>query len=100
LSDPINDYSIPLIALIGTVFGGAGLEFIKRWLSKAKDRTDIATELRAELRQDLNNLKKEMDAMEDQLIEWKDKYYDMLLQKMELRVELETLRSKYEGPGR
>ena len=78
----IGDYGIPLIALIGTLFGGAGLEFIKRWLAKAKEKDTTATDLRNELRGDLTELKKELEAVEKEVTEWKNRYYDVMEKKM------------------
>lgn len=87
----VTEYHTPLIALVGTIFGGAGLEFIKRWLGKAKERDDTATQLRNELRTDLTALKKEIDEVEKQVTEWKDRYYDVMEKKLTMEQELYKL---------
>lgn len=96
MNDWFSEYSIPLLALLGTIFGGAGLEFVKRWLAKGKDTQDIATELRTELRTDLTSIKAELDATEAQLTSWKDKYYEVIEQKMKVEMELTATKQENE----
>ena len=90
----ISEYATPLIALVGTLFGGAGLEFIRRWLGKAKEKDDTATNLRNELRIDLRQLKQDMEALEKEVTEWRDKYYALLEDKM--TVEHDLMRVQFE----
>lgn len=85
----MNEFATPIFALVGTVFGGAGLEITRRWLSRNKERDDTATELRKELRDELANLKKELDEVEEQLDAWKQKYYDLLQQFISVKGQLE-----------
>jgi uncharacterized protein (DUF3084 family) len=85
----MGNYTIPLIALLGTIFGGAGLEFIKRWLNKAKEKDDTATALRNELRSELTGLKTEMQAVEKELDEWKAKYYDVVEKYLTIKIQYE-----------
>lgn len=86
-----SDYAIPIIALVGTMFGGAGLEFIKRWLGKAKERDDTATALRNELRGELTSIKQELAAVEKELDEWKTKYYDVVEKYLTVKIQYENL---------
>jgi hypothetical protein len=85
-----SDYAIPIFALIGTIFGGAGLEFVKRWLGKAKDKDDTATELRNELRGELTALKQELAGVEKELDEWKQKYYDVVEKYLTVKIQYEN----------
>lgn len=85
----MNEYAIPVFALVGTLFGGAGLEVTRRWLNRSKDRDDTATELRKELREELASLKKELDQVEAELDEWKNRYYDLLQQFVSVKGQLE-----------
>lgn len=85
----MNEYAIPVLALIGTLFGGAGLEVTRRWLNRSKDRDDTATELRKELREELASLKKELDEVEEELDEWKTKYFTLLEQFVNVKGQLE-----------
>lgn len=66
-----------LIALMGTIFGGAGLELVRRMLAKSKEREDSATALRSELRADISTLKAEFALVEKDLDLWRNKYYEL-----------------------
>ena len=90
MSLDFSNYAIPLIALIGTIFGGAGLEFVKRWLGKAKDKDDTATALRNELRGELTSLKTELSNVERELDEWKAKYYDVVEKYLTVKIQYEN----------
>lgn len=85
-----GNYAIPIIALLGTIFGGAGLEFVKRWLSKAKDKDDTATQLRNELRGELTSIKTELANVEKELDEWKAKYYEVVEKYLTVKIQYET----------
>lgn len=89
-----TEYYIPVIALIGTIFGGAGLELIKRWLGKAKEEDDTATALRKELRDELRALRQEMNDVEKQVTEWKDRYYEVMEKKMRVEQDLMALKAQ------
>lgn len=67
----------PVFALAGTLFGGAGLEITRRWLTRSKDKDDTATELRKELREELANLKDELNKAENELDTWKERYWKL-----------------------
>ena len=66
------------LALIGATFGGAGLKFIEYWLSKDKTKVDEATQIRTELRAELTGLRVQVDNLEKQVTEWRDKYYEVV----------------------
>ena len=80
----MSDYATPLIALVGTIFGGAGLKITERWLNRAKEKNDTAKQIRDELRGDIEtrrqeiiDLKAEVDKVEKEVNEWQDKYYEL-----------------------
>ena len=80
----MSDYATPLIALVGTIFGGAGLKLTERWLNRAKEKNDTAREIRDELRTDMAayrkeilELKAEVDKVENEVNQWQDKYYEL-----------------------
>lgn len=92
----MSDYATPLIALVGTIFGGAGLKITERWLNRAKEKNDTAKQIRDELRTDMatyrkeiTDLKTELDKVEAEVNAWQDKYY-------ELRDKYVTLKGLYE----
>jgi chromosome segregation ATPase len=92
----MSDYATPIIALVGTIFGGAGLKITERWLNRAKQKNDTAKEIRDELRTDMASyrkeildLKAEVDKVEAEVVSWQEKYF-------ELRDKYSTLKALYE----
>lgn len=80
-----------LIAFFGTVFGGAGLEFIRRMLAKSKEKEDSATALRNELRTELTSLKTEMITVEKDLDMWRQKYYELFEKYVLIKVQYDSV---------
>jgi hypothetical protein len=78
------------IALAGTIFGGVGLEVIRRALAKSKEREDSATALRVELRGELTALKAETAAVEKELDHWKQKYYELFEKYVFIKVQYDA----------
>ena len=78
------------IALIGTVLGGVGLKFVEHWLSRSKVRDDTASQLRAELRTEIQGLKTELNNVESDLDKWRSKYYELMDNFIKVKSELET----------
>jgi hypothetical protein len=66
------------IALIGTVFGGAGFKIIEHVLARKAKRDDTATNLRGELRGELTVLRREADELRDEVDDWRNKYYSLV----------------------
>lgn len=66
------------LALIGTIFGGVGLKVLDSILSRSKTKTDLAAQIRAELRTDVQALRDEVRKLETELDTWKAKFYDLL----------------------
>jgi hypothetical protein len=71
------------IALIGTVFGGAGFKVIEHILGRASQRDSTATSIRTELRLDNSDLRVENAHLHAEVDEWRDKYYALLADKSE-----------------
>lgn len=80
-----------VITLAGTVFAGAGLRVVEKWLQKAKDKDDTATNLRNELRAELTELKKELTAAEKSIDEWRAKYYDVIEKYIVAKAQLDAV---------
>lgn len=59
------------IAMLGTVCGGVGLKISEKWLNHAKDKRDD----RKEFREEIKELQDRLDNVEDDLAEWRGKYY-------------------------
>jgi uncharacterized coiled-coil DUF342 family protein len=68
----------PWIALMGTVFGGAGLKVVEAIVGRKKWKADAAFQLREELRKELTELREESDQLRDELDEWRTKYYSLV----------------------
>lgn len=78
------------IALIGTVLGGVGLKFVEHWLSRSKIRDETASQLRNELRTEIQNLKQELNNVEADLDKWRGKYYELMDNFIKVKSELES----------
>jgi hypothetical protein len=73
------------LALAGTLFGGAGFKIIESLLGRAGRKDNTATSLRTELRLEISTmrvemdkLRKEADAHDAAVDQWRDKYYALL----------------------
>ena len=99
MSFDVTNSSDALIALIGTLFGGGGLELIRRALAKSKEREDSATSLRNELRTELNSLKHEMLEVEKELDKWKLKYYELFEKYLLVKLQYEEALTELEKEG-
>lgn len=73
------ELSEPVLALLAAVFGGAGLKIIEALISRSTRRTDLAKELREELRQEALDLRKQITDIESRLDKWKRQYYSLLV---------------------
>lgn len=83
------------IALIATVFGGAGLKFIEGVLAKGQKKIDTASQIREELRKEGQSLKaeavglrEEIRSVEKELDAWKEKYFLLLQEFLEVKAML------------
>lgn len=68
---------VALIALIGTLCGGAGLKIVEHLLGRGSKKEDLASSLRSELRQDLANLKADLREESKAADEWQQKYWEL-----------------------
>lgn len=73
------------IALIGTMFGGAGFKVIEFILGRKSRKEDFATNIRSELRDEVAELRKEADKLHKEAAElraeidkWRSKYYSLV----------------------
>lgn len=76
------------LALIGALLGGSGLKFIEHWLGRSKTKDDTATSMRTELREDLKATRLELDKAEEEVDEWRGKYYLVVEAYQNLRTDL------------
>lgn len=83
------------VALLATIFGGAGLKVIEHWLGKAKERATEAQTIREELRREIDGLRAQLDKadaeekrLEGLVEDWRAKYYDLRDEKQKVVTEL------------
>lgn len=85
-----------VIALIGTVIGTVGVKVAEKWLGKRDRKVDDATQIRSELREQVTSLKEEILRLEDDVEEWRSKYYDtreeLALKRLDLQNALEQIK--------
>jgi len=88
-----------VIALIGTIFGGAGIKIVEWVLNRRGDQEDLATTIRAELRSEITQLRTRLDVQETEWrtrlsvqeaesAEWRIKYYGLMEQFIQVKSEL------------
>jgi hypothetical protein len=76
----------PALALAAAIFGGVGLKVVESVLNRSKVKNDMESQMRAELRGDVMNLKDEIIRVGAALDVWRKKYYSLLLSFNELVV--------------
>lgn len=76
------------IALIGTIFGGAGLKATETWLGKNRVRVDDAARIRDELRLEITANREEIKQLETDVNKWRDEYYNLRDKYTELQTQL------------
>lgn len=70
------------IALLGTLFGGAGLKVIEKWLGKSAEKRSE----RRDLNEEITNLVNRIDKLENEVTQWRTMYYHEQEQVALLRV--------------
>lgn len=76
------------IALIGTIFGGAGLKATETWLGKNRVKVDDAAKIRDELRLEITAQREEIKQLETDVNKWRDEYYNLRDKYVSLQTEL------------
>lgn len=91
------------VALLGTIFGGAGLKLVESWLGKAKERAASEAGMREELRKEIQSLRDRLDraAEEEKRLEalidkWRGDYYNLRDEHQSTVTELTILKSRLE----
>jgi putative hemolysin len=89
----------PIIAAVATIFGGIGVEVIRRMLGRSSDREVYAMTLRQELREEIKSLKDDLAKSQEELDEWKSKCYELMSEALQLHAQLERLKLKLQQDG-
>lgn len=87
------------LALAGALLGGSGLKFIEHLLNRGKTKDDSATVMRAELREDLKVTREELDRVENEVDEWRGKYYLVVEAYQNLRADLNQAMNELNRAG-
>jgi len=72
------------IAFIGTIFGGAGLKFIEKWLNRSKESADV----RRNLHEEIKDLNSRLDTVENEVTFWRNRFYEEQEENAMLRIQL------------
>lgn len=93
MGDLLNNNA--LVALLGTVFGGAGLKIIEHFLNKAREKFQQSAAIRDELRTEISSLRSQLAIADEEekrlealVEEWRGKYYDLRDEKQKVLTEL------------
>lgn len=78
------------IALIGTIIATVGVKILERWLGKKDRNSTDAAQIRSELREQITTAKEEIRRLEDELDEWRAKYYEAIEELVAKRIELQN----------
>ena len=74
------------------LIGSAFIKLVEKWLDKPLN--DEHTSLRKELREELNIVKKELEALREEVDEWREKYYNQVETTNELLFEVSVLKTR------
>lgn len=77
-------------SLAGFVVGGV-MKVITKFFERDKVEFDMHITLRKELREELDKVKHDMYKLQDELDEWKQKYYDQLQVTNQLKLDVISL---------
>ena len=99
ISTIIADNSV----LIAAIFGGAGVKVLDKLLARKNDafdhaetiRTDMSTQINA-LREEIASNRNEINAKRRETDEWRAKYWLQVEETIELKAEIEGLRTELE----
>lgn len=78
---------------VSAILGGIGFKIVERFLN-AKEFVNEQTTLRAELRDELNIVKAEVQSLRDEADEWRERYYEQVKINTLLQRQLADLRSE------
>lgn len=81
--------------LAGTLLGGIGVKVIEILYAKSGKRVDDAAKIRGELWEELNRLRMRIESLEGELDEWREKYFTVLAENTELKIEIKLLHQQH-----
>jgi uncharacterized coiled-coil DUF342 family protein len=87
-----GEFNSAVIAALGALVFGASMKFVSKLADKRKDTLNEHLELRRELREELDAVKAEINTLQKELDEWREKYYHQVEVTTLLQAELAALR--------
>lgn len=75
VGDRVMELAPSILALISALFGGAALELIKTFVSRKAVKDKTASDLRAELRDEVRYLREELKQAEEEKERLRENYY-------------------------
>ena len=87
-----GEFNSAIIAALGALVFGALMKFVSKLTDKRKDTLNEHLELRRELREELDAVKAEINTLQKELDEWREKYYHQVEVTTLLQAELAALR--------
>lgn len=88
--------TIGMTMAIGAAVGALGGKLIDRITKREKLKIDEATKIREELREHVDKLEARVNELYTAIDEWKNRYYMLVQENMDLRAECKSLRSEIE----
>lgn len=79
---------------IGALLGILGLKLVERQFKWGAKRLDDATKMREELWSEVRSLREEMNRMDAELTEWKERYFNLQSEYTELKVRYEVVQEE------
>jgi predicted nuclease with TOPRIM domain len=66
-----------IVGVVGAIVGGVGGKAFDNYMEKRKMGMDLASQIRSEQRAEVLTLRSELDDTEENLDEWREKYYEL-----------------------
>lgn len=86
-----NEFSTVLYATVAGFVVGALIKLINRFADRDKNQLEVHVTLRKELREELDVVKAEVRRLQEELDEWKEKYYTQVELTNELKLSILAL---------
>lgn len=86
----------PIAAVIALI-GGIILKIIEKKITNPTEEINSNLALRKELREELDSVIQRISELQEEVNEWREKYYSQVEITSQLKIELAVLREKLEG---
>lgn len=77
-----------VLALLGALFGGAGLKFVEKLMSRGQEKEDMAEQIRKELREDLSAVRAELKEEQKSRDELQERYWLLMEENAALKAQV------------